>query len=132
MGALRASPGRGVESDAMDVYQIGCDLRPGVSDLEFCERVDAYLGQLASEGLLEGHRILRRKLGLGAAGGNEFQVLIETRDLAQLDAAFRRVAERSEPIEGFHHLVNSAVQNASFGLYRDFPDPERQRGAERF
>jgi hypothetical protein len=33
-------------------------------------------------------------------------------------------------IEGKH--VNSLVQNVRFALYRDFPDPQRQRGAERF
>jgi hypothetical protein len=28
--------------------------------------------------------------------------------------------------------VNSLVQNVRFALCRDFPDPQRQRGAERF
>jgi len=28
--------------------------------------------------------------------------------------------------------VNSLAQNVRFALYRDFPDPQRQRGAERF
>jgi hypothetical protein len=52
--------------------------------------------------------------------------------LAQLDRAFDHVAERSEPTETFHFGVNSLVQNVRFALYRDFPDPQRQRGAERF
>ncbi len=30
----------------MDVYHIWCNLRPGTSDLEFCENVDRYLGGL--------------------------------------------------------------------------------------
>jgi hypothetical protein len=42
------------------------------------------------------------------------------------------VAERSEPTEGYHFGVNSLVQTVRFALYRDFPDPQRQRGAERF
>ena len=58
--------------------------------------------------------------------------MIEVKDLAQLDNAFARVASRSEPVEGFHFAVNSLVQNARFGLYRDFPDPFRQRGQEKF
>jgi hypothetical protein len=28
--------------------------------------------------------------------------------------------------------VNQLVKNASFALYRDFPDPFRERGQERF
>ena len=49
-----------------------------------------------------------------------------------LDQAFDHVVERSEPTEGFHFGVNSLVQNVRFALYRDFPDPQRQQGAERF
>jgi hypothetical protein len=57
---------------------------------------------------------------------------LKSKDLAQLDRAFDHVAERSEPTEGFHFGLNSLVQNVCFALYRDFPDPQRQRGAERF
>ena len=39
---------------------------------------------------------------------------------------------RSEPVEGFHHAVNSLVTDVFFALYRDFPDPVRQRGEEKF
>jgi len=53
-------------------------------------------------------------------------------DLAQLDAAFNHVAGRREPVEGFHFGVNSQVTNATFALYRDFPDPVRHVGEERF
>jgi hypothetical protein len=58
--------------------------------------------------------------------------MIEVRDLAQLDNAFGHVASRRDPVEGFHFGVNSLVQNPVFALYRDFPDPVRQRGEERF
>ena len=30
------------------------------------------------------------------------------------------------------HGVNALVQNLTFALYRDFPDPVRQRGQEKF
>jgi hypothetical protein len=49
-----------------------------------------------------------------------------------LKSTFDHVTERSEPTEGFRFGVNSLVQQARFALYRDFPDPQRQRGAERF
>lgn len=116
----------------MDIYHAWCDLKPGIRDTEFCDRIGGYMGHLKSQGLVENWRLTRRKLGLGAPGLGEFHLMIEVRDLTQLDAAFSRVASRQEPVEGFHFGVNSLVQNATFALYRDFPDPVRKRGEERF
>jgi hypothetical protein len=87
---------------------------------------------LEKEGLIAGHRITRRKLGLGPPQLREFHILLEVADLAQLDRAFNQVASRSEPVESFHHAVNSLVTDVFFALYRDFPDPVRQRGEEKF
>ena len=84
--------------------------------------------QLAREQAIEQFR----KLGLGAPGLGEFNIMIEVKDLAQLEQAFERVASRRDPVEGFHNGVNSLVQNAVFALYRDFPDAFRHRGEERF
>lgn len=114
----------------VDVYELSVDLRPGVRDTEFVAALDAYLSALASDGRIEGWRLLRRKLGLGA--GQEFKVLIETRDLAQLDDAFQAVSRRDDPLEKTHHRVNSLVTNFGAALYRDFPDPHRIVGQERF
>lgn len=116
----------------MDLYHIWCDLKPGVSDVEFTRSVDAYLGELASGSRIVSFRVSRRKLGLGPSQLGEFHVCIELRDLAQLDEAFRDVSSRSEPIESLHAAVNQAATNLTFALYRDFPDPHRQRGGERF
>lgn len=114
----------------MDVYEISVDLRPGIRDVQFVDALTAYLGMLERDGLIESWRLLRRKLGLGE--GAEFKVLIETRDLAQLDAAFTTVSSRAEPVEGAHHGVNSLVTNFRAALYRDFPDEQRVVGQERF
>jgi hypothetical protein len=116
----------------VDIYHVWCDLKPGVGDLEFSEKVASYLGHLKEQGLIQGWRLTRRKLGLGAPGLGEFHLMIEVKNLAQLEAAFERVAGRREPVEGFHFGVNSLVQNAVFALYRDFPDAFRRRGDERF
>jgi hypothetical protein len=114
----------------MDVYEISVDLRPGVRDVDFAAAIEAYLEVLRHDGLIASWRLLRRKLGLGE--GAEFKVLIEARDLAQLDAAFMAVSTRREPIESVHHAVNSSVVNFKAALYRDFPDPQRTSGEERF
>jgi hypothetical protein len=116
----------------VDIYHVWCDLKPGVSDVQFAERVSAYLGHLKGEGLIENWRFTRRKLGLGAFPSGEFHIMIDVTGLAQLDNAFERVASRGEPIEGLHFAVNTLVRNAQFALYRDFPDPVRQRGEEKF
>jgi hypothetical protein len=116
----------------MDLYHVWCDLKPGVSDRLFSDRVGAYLGHLQSDGLIHGWRLTRRKLGLGPVEIGEFHIQIDVENLTQLDGAFYRVAGRREPVEGFHHCVNSLVNNARFALYRDFPDTVRYFGEEKF
>ncbi len=113
----------------MDWYHIWCDLKPGENDLAFCGNIDAYLGQLRADGLIEEHKVMRRKLGLAHDGATEFHIMIGTRDLAQLDAAFNLVSRREAEVEKLHKAVYSAVTNLKFGLYRDFPDPWRQGDA---
>lgn len=116
----------------MDHYHVWCNLKDGVRDLDFAERVHAYLGHLKDAALIAGYRLSRRKLGLGPASLPEFHIVIEVEDLAQLDRAFGRVAARTDPVEGLHHAVNSLVTDARFALYRDFPDAVRERGEEKF
>lgn len=116
----------------MDLYHIWFNLKPGVHDTDFSDRVHDYLGHLKDAGLIAGYRLTRRKLGLGAPGLPEFHIIIEAENLAQLDRAFDEVAARSGPAEGLHHAVNSQISDAIFALYRDFPDPVRKRGDEKF
>ena len=116
----------------MDLYHIWCDLKPGQRDVEFAEHVGRYLGKLKAEGLIAGFRVTRRKLGLGIPGLGEFHVAIETKDLAQLERAFQTVSTRADPVESLHHAVNSRVVNFQAALYRDFPDPQRRTGEEKF
>lgn len=116
----------------MDIYHVWCNLRPGAGDVEFSERVEGYLGNLRQAGAIEGYRLTRRKLGLGPAVLGEFHLAIEVRDLAQLDAAFLAVAARTSPVEDLHQAVNSLVCDFQSALYRDFPDPVRRRGQEKF
>lgn len=106
----------------MDVYHIWCDLKDGREHMAFAEAVTAYLNHHKAGGRLESWRLLRRKLGLGPDGMGEFHIMIETRDMAQLDQAFRAAAARSGDVEKLHAAVYSRVTNAKFGLARDFPD----------
>jgi hypothetical protein len=116
----------------MDIYHSWCNLKPGVSDTDFSDRVAGYLGHLQEQGLIVGWRLTRRKLGLAPRELGDFHLMIEVKDLAQLDSAFAHVASRRNLVEGLHFAVNSMVTDATFALYRDFPDPVRQRGEEKF
>lgn len=112
----------------MNCYTVWVDLAPGVGDLEFCQALTAYLGHLRSHGLIEGSRIMRRKLGFGPAELGEWFIQIETRDLAQLDSAFNEAAARQGEPERLHAEVFRRVRNFRSGLYRDFPDEVRKGG----
>ena len=116
----------------MDVYQGWFNLREGASDLEVARAFEAYMRHLHGRGLISRWRLLRCKLGLVPPALGEFQFLIEASDLAQLDAAFRAVSTRAGDTESLHHALNSKVKDTVFALYRDFPDPHRQTGEERF
>jgi hypothetical protein len=116
----------------MNVYHAWCDLKPGVSDVEFGEKVAMYMDHLKAQGLIEGWRLTRRKLGFGLPDLGEFHITMEVKDMHQLEAAFEHVGARTEPVEGLHFGLNSLVRNARFALYRDFPDSFRKKGEERF
>jgi hypothetical protein len=116
----------------MNYYHTWFNLKPGTNDLEFCRAMARYMDQLKDRGAIEGWTLTRRKLGLGPKDLGEFHIAMETRDLAQLDTAFGFVATRSEPVESMHFDVNSKVQDLTFALYRDFPDPVRREGEEKF
>ena len=116
----------------MDIYHIWCNLKPGVSDLEFVRNTRTYLDSLQQRAKLARYRITRCKLGLRPATLSDFHLMLEFENLAQLDDAFSAAATRSDPVEAVHHAVNSLVKDVSFALYRDFPDPVRAEGQERF
>ena len=116
----------------MDIYHIWCDLKPGVSDMEFVTSLHRYLDKLRDDGQLVTYRITRAKLGFKPPQLREFHITLEFENLMQLQTAFDHVATRTDPIESLHQTVNSKVQDIYFALYRDFPDEMRVVGQERF
>lgn len=108
------------------------NLKEGESDVGFADAVAGYMGHLKERGMIAGWRLTRRTLGLGPPQLPEFNLIVEVESLAQLDAALNHVAARADPVEGLHHGVNARVRDLFFALYRDFPDPQRVRGEERF
>jgi hypothetical protein len=112
----------------VNTYEIWVNLLPGVRDLEFCEAVKGFLGHLQALGKLESFRIRRRKLGWGPEALGEWNISIEFRDFAQIDAAFGEAATRTGEIERLHREVFTRVTDFRSAVYRDFPDPMRGQG----
>ena len=110
----------------MDTYHVWCDLKEGVKDLAFSGSLGKYMAYLKGEGLIEGWRLTRRKLGFGPPTLGEFHIAMEVTDMAQLERAFQGAAAREGEFEKRHSAVYSAVTNLTFALYRDFPDPSRK------
>lgn len=109
----------------MDHYLIWFDLKDSGKDLEFSQAVTAFLSGLQDEGRIESFRLTRRKLGFGPNELGEFMLDVQTKNLAQLEEAFDRVARRTGQTEKDHANVWSRVSNFRSGLFRDFPDPQR-------
>ena len=107
----------------MDTYHAWFDLKNSGKDLEFSESLCRYLDYLKGQGKIHGYRLA----GFGPPGLGEFHVAIDVVNLAQLDEAFQLAATREPGIEKLHAAVYSAIQGVQFALYRDFPDPVRER-----
>ncbi|MDG2482322.1 MAG: hypothetical protein P8Q36_15855 [Alphaproteobacteria bacterium] len=105
----------------MDIYHIWASLKAGIKDTEFSDAVHSYLGHLKAEGGVAGYRVTRRKLGLGHPNLPEWHLTLEFESMAQMDGAFNAVSSRADPVESFHHAVNSKVEDVFFALYRIFP-----------
>jgi uncharacterized protein DUF6614 len=116
----------------MDVYHAWFNLKEDVADVQFAEAARAYLERLKEGGQIVAYRITRCKLGLAPPNLREWHITLDFLDLNQLDQAFTAVSERTDPIESFHQEVNSKVRDIFFALYRDFPDPHRITGQEKF
>jgi hypothetical protein len=106
----------------MDIYHIWFDLKPGTDERAFAKVLPAFLDRMKADGRIEAWRMMRCKLGLRPDAIREFHIMIETRDLAQLDEAFRAAAAREGEVDELHFSANAMVTNVKFGLFRDWPD----------
>jgi hypothetical protein len=111
----------------MNLYHLWFNLKPGIKELQFCDAVDKYLGFLKEKEQIAGWRLTRRKLGFGPPTLGEWHIMIECKDMVQLEAAFNHVATRTGEVEKLHAPVYSSVCDATFALYRDYPDEVRSK-----
>ena len=77
-----------------------------------------------SEGRMETYRITRCKMGFRSITDMpEWMIIMEFRDMAQMDEAFRRVAPLQGDLETKHRSFNQFVAgDIQHALFRDWPD----------
>ena len=107
----------------MDIYHIWADKDGDISDIEFVNNMRAFLEHLKSEDKMESYRITRCKMGFRSMDIPEWHIMMEFRNMAQMDSAFERVAPLEGELEGKHRSFNQFVaDNIQHALYRDWPD----------
>ena len=107
-----------------DIYHIWCNPKEGVDAKEFADKIHIFLDELVKAGKLESFRIMRMKLGFRSMDLPDFHIMMETRNMQQLDDAMSMVGRRTGELEGHHVAMNTLVDMGSIqhALYRDFPD----------
>jgi hypothetical protein len=107
-----------------DLYTIWADKQGDISDIEWVTNMRAFLQHLVDEDKMLSFRITRCKMGFrSVADMPEWFIIMEFRDMAQLDAAFRRVAPLEGDLEDKHKSFNQFVAgNIQHALWRDYPD----------
>jgi hypothetical protein len=107
-----------------DIYHIWADKEGDLSDLEWVTNMRGFLDHLVSENKMISYRITRCKMGFRSiADMPEWHIMMEFQDMAQMDAAFRRVAPLKGELEDKHRSFNQFVAgNIQHALFRDWPD----------
>jgi hypothetical protein len=107
-----------------DLYTIWADKEGDISDQEWVANMRGFLQHLVDEGRMLSFRITRCKMGFRSiADMPEWMIIMEFRDMAQIDEAFRRVAPLQGELENKHRSFNQFVAgNIQHALWRDYPD----------
>lgn len=105
-----------------DIYTIWANKEGDISDADWVANMKKFFEHLISEDRMISYRITRCKMGFRSiADMPEWFIMMEFRDMAQIDSAFHRVAplegELEEKHKGFNQFVADDIQHA---LWRDW------------
>lgn len=108
----------------MDIYHIWANKQGDISDTEWVANMRRFLQHLVDEGKMESFRITRCKMGFRSiADLPEWHIMMEFKNMAQMDDAFKRVVPRKDELEKKHVSFNQFVaDDIQHALYRDWPD----------
>jgi hypothetical protein len=108
----------------MDYYHIWADPIEGSNAKEFAIKMRKFLNHLVEMDKMVSYKVTRMKLGFRSIDLPEFHIIMEFKNMQQLDDAMTAVLNDDEKIEddhiGFNQLVN--VDTIQHALYRDYPD----------
>lgn len=108
----------------MDIYHIWCDKSENITDVEWVQNMRGFLQHLVDENKMESYRITRCKMGFRSIQDlPEWHIMMEFKNMAQMDEAFNRVAPKEGELETKHKSFNQFVSgNIQHALFRDWPD----------
>lgn len=108
----------------MDVYHIFADHNEDVDAHEFATKMRVFLDNMVAMGKMESYRLTRMKLGFRSMDLPEFHIMMDFRNMQQLDDAMTAVLRNENSIEDSHVAFNQLVdvETIQHFLYRDFPD----------
>ena len=108
----------------MDIYHIFADHHDGTDAYTFVKKMSVFLDEMVALGKMESHRIMRMKVGFRSMDLPEFHIMMEFKNMQQLDDAMTAVIRNEKNIDESHVTFNSLVNvdTIQHFLYRDFPD----------
>ena len=107
-----------------DIYNIFADHNKNVNAKEFAIKMRKFLDGLVSMGKMKSYRLTRAKLGFRSMDLPEFHIMMEFKNMQQLDDAMTSVLRNEKNIDKSHVAFNQLVDQETIQhfLYRDFPD----------
>ena len=108
----------------MDLYTIWADKQGDITDIDWVNGMRKFFDHLIAENKMISYRITRCKMGFRSIPNlPEFMILMEFRDMAQMELAVKRVAKKEGELEEKHQSFNQFVSgNIQHALFRDWPD----------
>ena len=107
-----------------DIYHIWADHHKDVNAYEFANKMKKFLDGLVAMGKMESYRLTRAKLGFRSMDLPEFHIMMEFKNMQQLDDSMTSVIRNEKNIDESHIAFNQLVDQDTIQhfLYRDFPD----------
>ena len=108
----------------IEEFQAFAKKEGNISDIDWVNGMKGFFNHLICEGRMESYGITRCKMGFRSiADMPEWMILMEFKDMGQMDSAFKRVVPQQGELEtkhrSFNQFVASDIQHA---LFRDWPD----------
>ena len=107
-----------------DLYHIFADHHKTVFAYDFATKMRKFLDGLVNMGRMQSYRLTRAKLGFRSMDLPEFHIIMEFKNMQQLDDAMTSVIRNEQSIDDSHVAFNQLVDQDTIQhfLYRDFPD----------